>query len=201
MAQGDYQQLADAAAAQWSIPTPIFNALINQESGWNNYATGTQSEIGLTQLTPSVYASAGINPYDPTENLNTGAQYLSQQYAKYGNWPDALSAYNSGYPANQSTQGRAYANSVLTAASANMPATSSDPWYVSILKWINPSGVTGEAQGATDLTNTAANAASSWFDTFIAYVKKFGIYIAVILGVLILLAVSFSGAFKEESAK
>jgi len=37
-----------------------------------------------------------VDPHDPLQNLTGGANYLRQQYARFGSWPLALAAYNAG---------------------------------------------------------------------------------------------------------
>lgn len=120
---GQYQSLADQYADQYGIPRSIFSALISKETtgdpsspstAWNPYAFGTSGEIGLTQLMPQTAAQLGVsNAWDPDQNLNGGASYLSQLFAKYKDWTQALSAYNAGDPT--STAGLAYAKSILGA--------------------------------------------------------------------------------------
>lgn len=116
MTQAAYGQYADAAANTFGIPTPIFQSLIQTESSWNAGARSSAGAIGLTQLMPGTAAQIGVDPYDPLQNIAGGAKYLSQLYGKFGNWTDALSAYNAG-PGNLAA-GRGYAANVLTGAAA-----------------------------------------------------------------------------------
>jgi hypothetical protein len=70
---------------------------------------------------PATGASLGVtNPFDPQQNADAGAQYLSQMYAKYGDWNTALIAYNEG-PGNLAAKGvfpssQSYADSILANA-------------------------------------------------------------------------------------
>lgn len=106
------QSLADSIAQAFAIPANIFSGLISKESSWNVNATGSQGEIGLTQLLPSTAAHYGaVNAWDPTENLSIGAQHLASLYGQYHDWTAALSAYNTGSPNSQ--VGLAYAADVL----------------------------------------------------------------------------------------
>lgn len=116
---------ADATADAFGLPRAIFRALINQESGWNPYAAGEAGEIGLTQVKPSTAASVGFSPYVPTENLKAGAAYLKKMFDKFGNWSDALAAYNAG-PGNIKA-GAKYATSVIKAADAEQSAIDKEP--------------------------------------------------------------------------
>jgi soluble lytic murein transglycosylase-like protein len=106
---------------------------MNQESGGNQFTnsgglvTSSAGAIGLFQLMPTTAAGLGVNPADPTQNIAGGLAYLQQLYNQFGDWQDALEAYNGG-PAHVlngtvSAGAQAYAASVL--AAAGLPADSS----------------------------------------------------------------------------
>ncbi len=133
--QGLWSDTASQAAAAYGVPANIFSALINQESGWQPYALGSSGEVGFTQLMPNTAASLGVNAWDPISNLYGGASYLSSLFKKYGNWTDALAAYNAGTPS--SNAGQSYAANILKVA-----------------------GYTGTA--ATAATNAFSGATGSW---------------------------------------
>lgn len=150
MAENPYLEAADAAADYNSIPRSIFHALINTESGWNAYAISNKGAIGLTQLMPATAAQLGVFAWSPRENLLGGAAYLKQMFAKFGNWGDALAAYNAG-PGNIAA-GKGYAKKVLTDAAAEedaapVPAGGAAPtkdWWQQAADWIT--GKVDEAQ-------------------------------------------------------
>lgn len=88
---------AKAVAAKYGIPEPIFLRQINQESGWNPNARSSAGAAGLLQLMPGTARSLGVtNPFDPHQSLEGGARYLREQFDRFGNWRDALAAYNAG---------------------------------------------------------------------------------------------------------
>jgi hypothetical protein len=95
-----YSPYANQMANQYGISPTLFSNLITQESAWNPSAIGPVtrfgSAIGLTQLLPSTAAGLGVNPYDPYQNIEGGAKYLSQMIGKYGREDYALAAYNWG---------------------------------------------------------------------------------------------------------
>lgn len=52
--------------------------------------------IGVSQLIESTAKGLGVDPYDETQNREGGKRELATQFEKYGNWEDALAAYNWG---------------------------------------------------------------------------------------------------------
>ena len=99
----DYHQIATLAAQQYGVPTSLFLAQINQESGFNPYAQNGNA-TGIAQFMPGTAAQFGINPADPVQSLYAAAKYDAQLFKQYGTWEDALTHYgtinNSGVPAS-----------------------------------------------------------------------------------------------------
>lgn len=93
---GEYVGMARIAARKHGIPEDLFLRLVMQESRFNPKAKSHKGAIGLAQLMPGTAALLGVNPNDPQQNLEGGARYLKQQYAKFGTWRLALAAYNAG---------------------------------------------------------------------------------------------------------
>jgi hypothetical protein len=81
---------------QHGVPGEIFAAMVMTESNFNPAARSHVGAIGLTQLMPATAREIGVNPHDPMQNLQGGARYLKEQYDRFGEWPLALAAYNSG---------------------------------------------------------------------------------------------------------
>jgi len=111
-----------------SCPLPMVMALIQQESGGNPNAVGTNpngtTDQGLFQINSSNFASLGItNPFDPTQSTQAGLTLLQQDYNQFGNWTEALEAYNEGPSALQkqiaagvTPTSSGYASGILSAA-------------------------------------------------------------------------------------
>ena len=112
--------ITQAAQAQ-GVPVQIALAQAQHESGMNANATHQEVNgcvaIGLFQLEDCYFAQNG-DLTDPTLNANVALAYLAQQYAKYGNWTDALDAYNEGPTAFDQGRraGSGYAAAILAAA-------------------------------------------------------------------------------------
>ena len=127
-----YVSQVSALAPSYNIPPSLAVAVMNAESSGNPSAVSPKGAIGLFQLMPATAASLGVDPNDPTQNIQGGLTYLQQLYNQYGNWNDALIAYNEG-PGNLANKGvfpssQSYADGILSAAGisdASGPADSS----------------------------------------------------------------------------
>ena len=89
--------LIAAVACEQRIPVGLFDALIAQESRYQQNALSPKGAIGLAQLMPGTARYLGVsNPWDITENLRGGARYLREQIEEFGRYDLALAAYNAG---------------------------------------------------------------------------------------------------------
>lgn len=103
MAVSDYSSQIASAAATYGLDPSLLSAVISAESAGNPNAISPVGAQGLMQLMPATGASLGVtNPFDPTQNINAGAQYLSQLISQFGDVSTALAAYNFG-PGNVSS--------------------------------------------------------------------------------------------------
>jgi len=93
----DIVSIANAAADKHGVPRKLLLALIEAESGGNPNAKSRVGAMGLTQLMPGTAKDLGVtDPWDPVQNVNGGAKYLSRQLKKFGSVDLALAAYNAG---------------------------------------------------------------------------------------------------------
>src|SRR4051812_13600400 len=92
----DVQQRIQQQAAAAGVPPEIALAVAKQESGFNQAARGRAGEIGVFQLMPATAEYLGVDPYSLDDNIAGGISYLHQMFQKFGNWADALAAYNAG---------------------------------------------------------------------------------------------------------
>ncbi|MBX3095681.1 MAG: lytic transglycosylase domain-containing protein [Fimbriimonadaceae bacterium] len=94
---GDIQSLIHETATRHNLDPNLLRALVEQESSFNPNARSSAGAMGLTQLMPATARSLGVNnPFDPRENLDGGARYLSQMLNQFGDTRLALAAYNAG---------------------------------------------------------------------------------------------------------
>jgi hypothetical protein len=98
----DWSPYVAAAATQYGVPPALVSSVIGAESSGRPGAVSSAGAGGLMQLMPSTFAELqqkhGLGPdrMDPETNIQAGTAYLGQLYKQFGNWPDAIAAYNSG---------------------------------------------------------------------------------------------------------
>ncbi|MDO9535655.1 MAG: lytic transglycosylase domain-containing protein [Bacillota bacterium] len=96
----DLVEQATAVAREYGIPENIFLGLIKAESHWRPHAISLEGAIGLTQVMPATAWEMGYDPADlaadPYLQIEAGAKYFRSMYDMFGNWQDALAAYNAG---------------------------------------------------------------------------------------------------------
>jgi soluble lytic murein transglycosylase-like protein len=93
----DSATLLARTATRYSLSPALLEALVWQESRWNNGAVSPKGAMGLTQLMPATAQALGVDPRDPVANLEGGARYLRLMLDRFGgDVVKALAAYNAG---------------------------------------------------------------------------------------------------------
>nr|WP_254684037.1 lytic transglycosylase domain-containing protein [Phaeobacter inhibens] len=80
-------------ADDWQV---FFQALVEAESSYNPTAVSPKGAYGLGQLMPDTALELGVDPRDPSQNLDGAARYLLAQLATFKDIDLALAAYNAG---------------------------------------------------------------------------------------------------------
>ena len=103
-AVSDYSNIITSAAATYNLDPNLLTAVIQAESNGQNSAVSPVGASGLMQLMPATASYLGVTDvFDPTQNINAGAKYLSQLLKQFGGDTSlALAAYNWG-PYNVAT--------------------------------------------------------------------------------------------------
>ncbi|MGA9854239.1 MAG: transglycosylase SLT domain-containing protein [Gammaproteobacteria bacterium] len=95
MASGScYVPTLNQIGAQYGLPNNLLPAVAFQESSFDPSAVNASSgAVGMFQLLPQYYPGAGQSWQT---DAATAAQALAGYYQQFGNWQDALAAYNWG---------------------------------------------------------------------------------------------------------
>ena len=93
-----YDELIEENARVHGVSPHLVRAVIQQESGFNQYALSPKGAMGLMQLMPATATELGVtDPYNPAQNIRAGVTYLKGLLAKFAeNIELALAAYNAG---------------------------------------------------------------------------------------------------------
>ena len=93
-------ELASLAAMKFALPETFVRSVMKAESGFQADAVSPKGAIGLMQLMPETARQLGVDPKNPHQNAEGGAEYLRDLLARYEGRPDqvllALAAYNAG---------------------------------------------------------------------------------------------------------
>lgn len=86
------------ASQRYKIPPELLLAVISAESDFRHRIRSHRGAMGLMQLTRDTIRAFGVtDPFDPRQNINAGASYLSRLIRDYdGKLELALAAYNAG---------------------------------------------------------------------------------------------------------
>jgi len=87
-----------AASNEFGVDPALLRAIIHAESAFNPNAVSVKGAQGLMQLMPGTASDLGVaNPFDATQNIRGGAQYLSGLLRQFnGNERLAAAAYDAG---------------------------------------------------------------------------------------------------------
>jgi cell wall-associated NlpC family hydrolase len=84
----------EAAAGAHDVDPRLVSLLLLCRSAGNPYAVGLEGGLGLMQV--KAFNASGTNLLDPAQNIAVGVGYLAAQYARFGDWALAVTAYDDG---------------------------------------------------------------------------------------------------------
>jgi soluble lytic murein transglycosylase-like protein len=90
--------IIDREATKQKVDAGLVRAVVEAESAYSPCAVSPVGAMGLMQLMPATAESLQVtDPYDPSQNITAGTQYLKQMLERYGgDIAKALAAYNAG---------------------------------------------------------------------------------------------------------
>jgi hypothetical protein len=93
-----YDHLIAQVAATYNLDQGLIKAMMHTESGFNPSARSPVGAQGLMQLMPATARRFAVsNAWDPAQNIEGGAKYLSFLLKRFNhNWELAIAAYNAG---------------------------------------------------------------------------------------------------------
>lgn len=94
-----YKPAFKSAGEMHNVPADLLERVAQQESAFRSDIIHGQTKssagaMGIMQIVPRWHPD--VNPLDPVEAIHYAAEYLRKLYDKYGNWGNALQAYNWG---------------------------------------------------------------------------------------------------------
>lgn len=94
----DYRLAARRAAQRHGLDPAVFERQIGAESGFNPSAGSGAGARGIAQFMPATARGMGVNLNDGrvSDDLDGAARLMAGYVKKYGNYRDALVAYNAG---------------------------------------------------------------------------------------------------------
>jgi len=163
-------------AAVYGVPPALALAVAQRESGFNQAARGSASEVGVMQITPATASWLRVDPSDPEQGIEGGVRLLAYGYTKFGVWSYALAGYNCGMtcaargPSGWPASTRAYVQGVM--AAAGMAVDAGEPAG-------SPVGATGAGDGTAP--DTSANTASTLDTTALVALVLAGALVLLLL--------------------
>ena len=96
-ADADLMRAFEAAARRHDLSVDLLLSVARAESNCRADAVSPAGAIGIMQLMPDTARELGVDPRDPSQNIDGGAAYLRRQIDSFGGRLDlALAAYNAG---------------------------------------------------------------------------------------------------------
>lgn len=88
-------------SAEYGVDPILAASLFNQESHFRMDAISSAGAIGIAQLMPDTAGSMGYDPYDLSQNIRGGIEYLNYQLQRFSSVGSlqssyAVAAYNAG---------------------------------------------------------------------------------------------------------
>lgn len=96
-----YAATISTAELRYGIPPNMLARLLYQECRWrqdiiSGRLKSPAGAVGIAQFMPATARDLGVDPYDAASSIDGAARYLVSLFRRFGNWTEALAAYNWG---------------------------------------------------------------------------------------------------------
>lgn len=121
--------------AKYGVPENLLAAVMAQESKGNINAKSSTGAIGPFQTTSiyrKQYGMSVADSYDVKKAADTAAKDLAKSFEVFGNWADAVTAYNAGVGGTKSLKSKGFTVSASKTKEAKGYAGLVDKWLVGL---------------------------------------------------------------------
>lgn len=89
------------AEVRYALPEQLLARVLYQESRFrpdiiNGTTRSSAGAVGIAQFMPATAAELGVDPLNPASAIDGAGRYLRRLFDRFGNWSEALAAYNWG---------------------------------------------------------------------------------------------------------
>jgi soluble lytic murein transglycosylase-like protein len=91
-----FESLFLDASRAYGLPAGLLSRIAYQESRYDPLAQSPKGAQGIMQFMPATARDFSVDPFDVGSSIWGAAKYLSELRAKFGNWREAIAAYNWG---------------------------------------------------------------------------------------------------------
>ena len=97
LSRRELNRLIEEIADAQEVDPALVKAVVAAESNFQTNAISRAGALGLMQLMPETAAELGVEaPFEPSQNVRGGVQYLKSLLERYDALEHALAAYNAG---------------------------------------------------------------------------------------------------------
>ncbi|WP_180110782.1 transglycosylase SLT domain-containing protein [Acinetobacter sp. YH12098] len=147
----------NSIGAKYGIPNNMLAAVMAQESKGNISAKSPTGAIGPFQTTSIYRKQHGLtvaDSYDVKKSAEAAAKDLAASFEIFGNWNDAITAYNAGVQGTKNLRNKGYTGSAAKTKEAKEYSGLVDKWLVGL------GGSSNKSSGV--LANDAAANLKDW---------------------------------------
>jgi len=89
-----YADVFHFVEANYELPANLLARMAQQESNYNPAAISPAGAVGIMQIIPRYHPD--VDATNPAQAIHYAGKYMDELHTQFGNWRDALGAYNWG---------------------------------------------------------------------------------------------------------